>query len=198
MATAPSSLIIFFFLCQVWVLKFSRGLTEGWMPSKHTRTYTPATPTRSLAPPRQGSRRHMPRPPMCPLYARTWHPRGSYGRALQAGRAFERRSEGQLAPAQEASKTRGSSKVAGLPTSRGYPSARGGAMGHIRLAQVGSGRVCCLKPTGSLLRDHHQGCCYSSERQAPWVRGQKVGTAPGGRGSAAPSILPYPSRWRVP
>lgn len=40
MATAPSSLIIFF-LFQVWVLKFSRGRMEGWMPCKHTRQILP-------------------------------------------------------------------------------------------------------------------------------------------------------------
>lgn len=48
MATAPSSLIIFF-LFQVWVLKFSRELMKERMPDRQTRTrvctHTPVLPT---------------------------------------------------------------------------------------------------------------------------------------------------------
>lgn len=71
MATAPSSLIIFF-MPSVGVEILQRA--DRGMDAEQT--HTPATPTRSLAPPHQGSLRHMPRPPMCPLYARTWQPAG--------------------------------------------------------------------------------------------------------------------------
>lgn len=159
------------------------------MPSKHT--HTPATPTRSLAPPRQGSLRHMPRPPMCPLYARTWHPAGlvvpttvpcrtDFRKEIEIRRAADTNPGGRQDP---------SSQVAGLPTSQGLPECllRGDGECPARTAWFGRGlgpsvlsRAHWLPPRGPPPR-----LLQWLRKTSPMAEGLKSRHRSGGCGSAA-------------
>lgn len=186
MATAPSSLIIFF-LFQVWVLKFSRELMKERMPDRQTRTrvctHMPVPPTCCQPHPTPRSAQHMPRPAWLALGFR------------RAPTCLDGPPQGS--PIRRAALTWGAAKT----TSAGTPQSvcwKGGGEGPVHAA---SGWASCPLLAGCLLRDDRQRPHRALQRPHVWwgwgsTSRLRLGNAPAGP-STAPSAQQVCSRART-